>query len=118
MGKKFNELAELRDRSRQLMDENRRLRLALKVSEERAQQLAWKKAELEKQVEKGKRTRELFFNIAEINAEAIEAIMTSVHEVAGALIQKKQDALRAYDEKAAKRQEPHAFAEGERGRKC
>lgn len=33
MGKKFNELAELRDRNRQLMDENRRLRLALKVSE-------------------------------------------------------------------------------------
>lgn len=33
MGKKFNELVELRDRSRQLMDENRRLRLALKVSE-------------------------------------------------------------------------------------
>ena len=42
MGKKFNELAELRDRSRQLMDENRRLRLALKVSEGRAQQLAMK----------------------------------------------------------------------------
>lgn len=46
MGKKFNELAELRDRSRQLMDENRRLRIALKVSEGRVQQLAWKNAEL------------------------------------------------------------------------
>ena len=52
MGKKFNELAELRDRSRQLMDENRRLRLALKVSEGRAQQLAWKNAELRNQAEK------------------------------------------------------------------
>lgn len=48
MGKKFNELAELAEREsgRQLMDENRRLRLALKVSEGRAQQLAWKNAEL------------------------------------------------------------------------
>lgn len=54
MGKKFNELAELRDRSRQLMDENRRLRLALKVSEGRAQQLAWKNEELRNQVEKRK----------------------------------------------------------------
>lgn len=36
MGKKFNELAELRDRNRQLMDENRRLRLALKVSARRS----------------------------------------------------------------------------------
>lgn len=119
MGKKFNELAELRDRNRQLMDENRRLRLALKVSEGRAQQLAWKNAELEKQVEKGKRTRELFLNIAGINAGAIEAIMTSVQEITGALIQKERDALQAYDEKAAaKRQEPHGLAEGERGRKC
>ena len=59
MGKKFNELAELRDRNRQLMDENRRLRLALKVSEGSAQQLAWKNAELRNQVEKERRTREL-----------------------------------------------------------
>lgn len=119
MGKKFNELAELRDRNRQLMDENRRLRLALKVSEGRAQQLAWKNAELGKQVEKERRTRELLFDIAGINAEAIEAIMTSVQEITEALMQKERDALRAYDEKAAaKRQEPHGLAEGERGRKC
>lgn len=119
MGKKFNELAELRDRNRQLMDENRRLHLALKVSEGRAQQLAWKNAELGKQVGKERRTRKLLFDIAGINAEAIEAITTSVQEITGALIQKERDALRAYDEKAAaKRQEPHGLAEGERGRKC
>ena len=64
MGKKFNELAELRDRSRQLMDENRRLRLAFKVSEGRAQQLAWKNAELRNQAEKERRTSELLSDIA------------------------------------------------------
>ncbi len=119
MGKKFNELAELRDRSRQLMDENRRLRLALKVSEGRAQQLAWKNAELRNQVEKERRTRELLSDIARFDTEAIEAITTSVQEIIETLVQKKQDALRAYDEKAAaKRQEPHELAEGESGRKC
>lgn len=76
-------------------------------------------AELGKQVEKDRRTRELLFDIAGINAEAIEAIMKPAHEIAGALIQKERDALRAYNEKAAaKRQEPHGLAEGERGRKC
>lgn len=118
MGKKFNELAELRDRNRQLMDENRRLRLALKVSEGRAQQLAWKNAELEKQVEKERRTRKLLFDIAEINAEAIEAIMTSVQEITEALMQKERDALRAYDEKAARYQELHESEEAGGGRKC
>ena len=101
MGKKFNELAELRDRSRQLMDENRRLRLALKVSEGRAQQLAWKNAELRNQVEKERRTRELLSDIARFDTEAIEAITTSVQEIIETLVQKKQDALRGYDEKAA-----------------
>lgn len=119
MGKKFNELAELRDRSRQLMDENRRLRLALKVSEGRAQQLAWKNAELRKQLEKERRTRELLSDIARFDTEAIEAITTSVKEIIETLAQKKQDALRAYDEKAAaKRQAPHELAERESGRKC
>lgn len=119
MGKKFNELAELRDRSCQLMDENRRLRLALKVSEGRAQQLAWKNAELRNQVEKERRTRELLSDIARFDTEAIEAITTSVQEIIETLVQKKQDALRAYDEKAAaKCQEPHELAERECGRKC
>ena len=119
MGKKFNELAELRDRSRQLMDENRRLRLALKVSEGRAQQLAWKNAELRNQVEKERRTRELLSDIARLDTEAIEAITTSVQEIIETLVQKKQDALRAYDEKAAaKRQALHELAERESGRKC
>ena len=72
MGKKFNELVELRDRSRKLMDENRRLRLALKVSEGRAQQLAWKNAELRNQVEKERRTRKLLSDIARFDTEAIE----------------------------------------------
>lgn len=81
MGKKFNELAELRDRSRQLMDENRRLRLAFKVSEGRAQQLAWKNAELRNQAEKERRTRELLSDIARFDTEAIEAITTSVQEI-------------------------------------
>lgn len=119
MGKKFNELAELRDRNRQLMDENRRLRLALKVSDGRAQQLAWKNAELGKQVEEERRTRELLLDGARFDKEAIDAIATSVQEIIETLVQKKRDALRAYDEKAvAKRQEPHGLAEGERGRKC
>lgn len=119
MGKKFNELAELRDRSRQLMDENRRLRLALKVSEGRAQQLAWKNAELRNQAGKERRTRELLSDIARFDTEAIEAITTSVQEIIETLVQKKWDALRAYDEKAAaKCQEPHELAERESGRKC
>lgn len=119
MGKKFNELAELRDRSRQLMDENRRLRLALKVSEGRAQQLAWKNAELRNQVEKERRTRKLLSDIARFDTEAIEAITTSVQEIIETLVQKKWDALRAYDEKAAaKCQAPHELAERESGRKC
>ena len=119
MGKKFNELAELRDRSRQLMDENRRLRLALKVSEGRAQQLAWKNEELRNQVEKERSTRELLSDIARFDTEALEAITTSVQEIIETLVQKKRDALRAYDEKAAaKRQEPHELAERESGRKC
>ena len=119
MGKKFNELAELRARSRQLMDENRRLRLALKVSEGRAQQLAWKNAELRNQVEKERRTRKLLSDIARFDTEAIEAITTSVQEIIETLVQKKWDALRAYDEKAAaKCQEPHELAERESGRKC
>lgn len=119
MGKKFNELAELRDRSRQLMDENRRLRLALKVSEGRAQQLAWKNAELRNQVEKERRTRELLSDIARFDTEAIEAITTSVQEIIETLVQKKQDALRAYDEKAAAQwQELHEPEEEERGCKC
>lgn len=101
MGKKFNELVELRDRSRQLMDENRRLRLALKVSEGRAQQLAWKNAALRNQVEKERRTRELLSDVARFDTEAIEAITTSVQEIIETLVQKKLDALRAYDEKAA-----------------
>lgn len=119
MGKKFNELAELRDRNHQLMDENRRLHLALKVSEGRAQQLAWKNAELRNQLEKERRTRELLSDIARFDTEAIDAITTSVQEIIETLVQKKQDALRAYKEKAAaKRQELHGLAEGERGRKC
>ena len=119
MRKKFNELAELRDRSRQLMDENRRLRLALKVSEGRAQQLAWKNAELQNQVEKERSTRELLLDIARFDTEAIEAITTSVQEIIETLVQKKLDALRAYDEKtAAKCQAPHELAERESGRKC
>nr|DAM14933.1 MAG TPA: hypothetical protein [Caudoviricetes sp.] len=119
MGKKFNELVELRDRSRQLMDENRRLHLALKVSEGSAQQLAWKNAELRNQVEKERRTRELLSDIARFDTEAIEAITTSVQEIIETLVQKKLDALRAYDEKAvAKCQEPHELVERERGRKC
>ena len=119
MGKKFNELAELRDRNRQLMDENRRLRLALKVSEGRARQLAWKKAELEKQVEKERRTRELLLDGARFDTEAINAITTSVQEIIETLVQKKQDALRAYNEKsAAKRQELHESEESGGGRKC
>lgn len=119
MGKKFNELVELRDRSRQLMDENRRLRLALKVSEGRAQQLAWKNAELRNQVEKERRTRELLSDIARFDTEAIEAITTSVQEIIETLVQKKWDALRAYDEKVAARyQEPHESEEAGGGRKC
>lgn len=118
MGKKFNELVELRDRSRQLMDENRRLRLALKVSEGRAQQLAWKNAELRNQVEKERSTRELLSDIARFDTEAIEAITTSVQEIIETLVQKKLDVLRAYDEKAAKCQAPHELAEREGGRKC
>ena len=119
MGKKFNELAELRDRNRQLMDENRRLRLALKVSDGRAQQLAWKNAELRNQVEKERRTREGLSDIARFDTEAIEAITTSAKEIIETLVQKKWDALRAYDEKAAaKCQAPHELAERESGRKC
>lgn len=119
MGKKFNELAELRDRNRQLMDENRRLRLALKVSEGRAQQLAWKNAELRNQVEEERRTRELLLDGARFDKEAIDAIATSMREIVETLVQKKQDALRAYDEKAAaKCQAPHELAERESGRKC
>ena len=119
MGKKFNELAELRDRSRQLMDENRRLRLALKVSEGRAQQLEWKNAELRNQLEKERRTRKLLSDIARFDTEAIEAITTSVQEIIETLVQKKLDALRAYDEKAtAKYQARHELAERESGRKC
>lgn len=101
MEKKLNGLAELKARSRQLMDENRRLRLALKVSEGRAQQLAWKNAELRNQAEKERRTRELLSDIARFDTEAIEAITTSVQEIIETLVQKKLDALRAYDEKAA-----------------
>ena len=119
MGKKFNELVELRDRSRQLMDENRRLRLALKVSEGRAQQLAWKNAELRNQLEKERRTRELLSDIARFDTEAIEAITTSVQEIIETLVQKKQDALRAYNEKVAARyQELHESEEAGGGRKC
>ena len=119
MGKKFNELAELRDRNRQLMDENRRLRLALKVSDGSAQQLAWKNAELRNQVEEERRTRELLLDGARFDKEAIDAIATSVREIVETLVQKKQDALRAYDEKAAaKCQAPHELAERESGRKC
>nr|DAW65656.1 MAG TPA: hypothetical protein [Caudoviricetes sp.] len=101
MEKKLNGLVELKARSRQLMDENRRLRLALKVSEGRAQQLAWKNAELRNQAEKESRTRELLSDIARLDTEAIEAITTSVQEIIETLVQKKLDALRAYDEKAA-----------------
>nr|DAH95494.1 MAG TPA: hypothetical protein [Caudoviricetes sp.] len=101
MEKKLNGLAELKARSRQLMDENRRLRLALKVSEGRAQQLAWKNAELRNQAEKERRTRELLSDIARFDTEAIEAITTSAKEIIETLVQKKLDALRAYDEKAA-----------------
>lgn len=119
MGKKFNELAELRDRNCQLMDENRRLRLALKVSEGSAQQLAWKNAELRNQVEEERRTRELLLDGARFDKEAIDAIATSVQEIIETLVQKKRDALRAYDEKAAaKCQAPHELAERESGRKC
>lgn len=119
MGKKFNELAELRDRNCQLMDENRRLRLALKVSEGSAQQLAWKNAELRNQVEEERRTRELLLDGARFDKEAIDAITTSVQESIETLVQKKLDALRAYDEKAAaKCQAPHELAERESGRKC
>lgn len=118
MGKKFNELAELRDRNRQLMDENRRLRLALKVSEGRAQQLAWKNAELRNQVEKERRTRELLLDGARFDAEAIDAIATSMKEIVETLVQKKRDALRAYDEKAARYQELHESEESGGGRKC
>lgn len=119
MGKKFNELVEIKDRGRQLMDENRRLRLALKVSEGRVQQLAWKNAELRNQLEKERRTRELLSDIARLDTEAIEAITTSAKEIIETLVQKKLDALRAYDEKAAaKCQVPHEFAERESGRKC
>lgn len=119
MGKKFNELAELRDRNRQLMDENRRLRLALKVSEGRAQQLAWKNAELRNQVEKERRTRELLLDGARFDTEAIDAITTSVQEIIETLVQKKQDALRAYNEKVAARyQELHESEEAGGGRKC
>lgn len=110
MEKKLNGLAELKARSRQLMDENRRLRLALKVSEGRAQQLAWKNAELRNQVEKERRTRKLLSDIARFDTEAIEAITTSVQEIIETLVQKKLDALRAYDEKAA------ANGSGEEGR--
>ena len=119
MGKKFNELAELRDRSRQLMDENRRLRLALKVSEGRVQQLAWKNAELRNQAEKERRTRELLLDGARFDTEAIDAIATSMQEIMETWVQKKQDALRAYHEKeVVKCQAPHEFAERESGRKC
>ena len=119
MEKKLNGLAELKARNRQLMDENRRLRLALKVSEGRAQQLAWKNEELRNQVEKERSTRELLLDIARFDTEAIEAITTSVQEIIETLVQKKLDALRAYDEKAAaKCQEPHELAERESGRKC
>lgn len=119
MGKKFNELAELRDRNRQLMDENRKLRLALKVSEGRVQQLAWKKAELEKQVEKERCMRELLLDIAKANEEALRAIGSSVQKITEVLIQKEQDALRAHKEKAAAQwQELHELEEEERGCKC
>lgn len=117
MGKKFNELAELRDRNCQLMDENRRLRLALKVSEGSAQQLAWKNAELRNQVEE-RRTRELLLDGARFDKEAIDAIATSVQESIETLVQKKRDALRAYDEKAARYQELHESEEAGGGRKC
>lgn len=118
MGKKFNELAELRDRNCQLMDENRRLRLALKVSEGSAQQLAWKNAELRNQVEEERRTRELLLDGARFDKEAIDAIATSVQEIIETLVQKKRDALRAYDEKAARYQELHESEEAGGGRKC
>lgn len=118
MGKKFNELAELRDRNRQLMDENRRLRLALKVSDGRAQQLAWKNAELRNQVEEERRTRELLLDGARFDKEAIDAIATSMQEIVETLVQKKRDALRAYDEKAARYQELHESEEAGGGRKC
>lgn len=118
MGKKFNELAELRDRNRQLMDENRRLRLALKVSDGRAQQLAWKNAELRSQVEEERRTRELLLDGARFNKEAIDAIATSMQEIVETLVQKKRDALRAYDEKAARYQELHESEEAGGGCKC
>lgn len=101
------------------MDENRRLCLALKVSEGRAQQLAWKNEELRNQVEKERSTRELLSDIARFDTEAIEAITTSVQEIIETLVQKKWDALRAYDEKAAaKCREPHELADRESGRKC
>ena len=119
MGKKFNELVELRDRSRQL------LRSSFTHLECKTQpavlvhQLAWKNAELRNQVEKERRTRELLSDIARFDTEAIEAITTSVQETIETLVQKKLDALRAYDEKAAaKRQAPHELAERESGRKC
>lgn len=119
MGKKFNELAELRDRSRQLMDENRRLRLALKVSEGRAQQLAWKNEELRNQVEKERCMRELLLDIAKANEEDLRAIGASVQKITEVLIQEEQDALRVYKEKAAAQwQELHELEEEERGRKC
>lgn len=118
MGKKFNELVELRDRNCQLMDENRRLRLALKVSEGSAQQLAWKNAELRNQVEEERRTRELLLDGARFDKEAIDAIATSVQEIVETLVQKKRDALRAYDEKAARYQELHESEEAGGGRKC
>lgn len=80
---------------------------------------AWKNAELRNQAEKERRTRELLSDIARFDTEAIEAITTSVQEIIETLVQKKLDALRAYDEKAAvKCQAPHEFAERESGRKC
>ena len=75
--------------------------------------------EVNNQVEKERRTRELLSDIARFDTEAIEAITTSVQEIIETLVQKKWDALRAYDEKAAaKCQEPHELAERESGRKC
>ena len=100
-------------------NDNRRLRLALKVSDGSAQQLAWKNAELRNQVEEERRTRELLLDGARFDKEAIDAIATSMREIVETLVQKKQDALRAYDEKAAaKCQALHELAERESGRKC
>lgn len=55
---------------------------------------------------------------ARFDKEAIDAIATSMKEIVETLVQKKRDALRAYDEKAARYQELHESEEAGGGRKC